>query len=62
MPGAGRPRQEDDLVAYDLLDAIGHLDAAVLLDVAPDLDEVVRSYGCQNVAWRHSGWDFKRFR
>src|ERR1019366_8245250 len=62
VSGARRSCQENNLVADDGFHAIGYGNAALLLEVAPDLDEIERGLGREDVARAHSSLVFNSAR
>jgi len=51
--------QKNDLLANDRFNAVGHVNAGLLLDVPPDLEKIDRCLGGENVATLHSGGVFQ---
>src|SRR5208337_3271821 len=62
VSGPRRSCQENNLVAYDGFHAVRDSNAAVLLKVAPDLDEIESGLGREDVARAHSGLAFNSAR
>jgi len=50
MAGAGVLCQKNDLVANDRFNVVRYFNAALFLDVAPDLDKIERGFRRKNVA------------
>src|ERR1035441_2564432 len=62
MPPARSSRKINNLLADHGFNLVGHLKTGILLDIAPDLNEVERGFRRKNVAALHSGWAFSSAR
>ena len=58
VSSARRLRQENNFIADDGLHTIRNCNTALLLDVTPDLDEIMRGLWCEDIAHTHSGLAF----